>query len=112
MKVRFATPLACGLLLAACSPSHEWYKPGAGPDQVMSDISDCRFQADKRVESDYAGRMYDLESRARAATDPGRQSELRPEFESQRMARAAHASRLASDCMEARGYVVRSVTPP
>ena len=112
MRVRFATAFGCGFLLAACAPGHEWYKPGAGPDQVMSDVSDCRFQADKRVQSDYAGRMFELDSRARVAIDPGRQSELRHEFENQRMAKAAHANRLASDCMEARGYVVRSVAPP
>ena len=111
-SAKAAAALGCALLLlAACSPSYEWYKPGAGPDDVMTDISACRFQAGNRAESEYGGRVRQLESRAGMPSESGRESEYRRSFENERMARAAPASQLTSDCMEERGYAARSLAP-
>jgi len=109
--VRVAASVGCALLLAACAPSHEWHRPGAGPDDVMADISACRFQAGNRADSEYGGRMRHLESRAGMPSEFGRESEYRHAFENERMARAARVSQLTSECMEARGYTARSVGP-
>lgn len=108
--------VALPLLLGGCLPAYEWYRPGAGPAEARSDLSECSQAAEyesyayrpafvyRRNPNHYLGPNCGYRcAQKRAAAD---ESYDRSRIQSEASSRA---SQLTSFCMRSRGYGLREL---
>lgn len=93
--------LALAALVAACSSTPQWVKPGASKDTVSDDLDDCRALAGEATRTDTAIDQDILASRGadwqRSATLGAKKSTMTAQNE-------GHVRDIIASCMGAKGY--------
>jgi hypothetical protein len=89
------------LLLAACSTSALWHKPGADAAATAHDNSLCRAQANQALARAHA---IDADIAATRGLDWERSSTVAVNREELEAHASADASQVFASCMQAKGY--------
>ena len=92
---------AAALLLAACSGTPQWAKPGATKDTMSDDLDDCRAIATAATRQDAA---IDQDILATRGTDWERNNTLQAKKSTFAVQDQGHVRDMIASCMSAKGY--------
>ncbi len=93
--------LALAGLLAACSSTPQWVKPGASKETVSDDFDECRALATAATRQDTA---IDQDILASRGTDWQRSNILQAKKSTIAMQDQGHVRDIIASCMSAKGY--------
>jgi hypothetical protein len=94
--------LLLGLLLAGCTGSGNWSKPGADPAEITREYQDCRELGDSAVDTQA---KIDQDIQATRASDAQRTSIIRSDQKILRDQTNDRAEAIIASCMQAKGFV-------